>query len=158
MNTFNSTADLPARLDDAEVVYRLITRRRDIEDDGNIKVTAFFRMPDEDGLSVQVASLCVWDENGDIKEFPLKGVKKLGRLVTQQIRTIKGIADAVPTYLDVILRPELYPSEAEIVNVPIGSVPELYVSGSFESDELAVRIAVALAAICKPEPVKRHTA
>lgn len=157
MSTPEPTA-YPVRLDDSEVVYRLIRTWKDVEDDDSIKPTAFFRKKDELGMSVQIARLCTHDDREGIKPAPIEKIKALATLIVGEIRTIQGIADGIPTHLDVIPKPndgKAGKSEAEVMNMPVGPIPSLYELP--EVDELAVHIAQRLAAMCnqrKPEWIR----
>lgn len=96
------------------IVYRLARARKEIEDDGTFKVSAFYRRDDEDGLSVQIASRVERDERNGINPCPIGKCYGIATLHAGHIRN----THVDETSLDVIPIPDISDSEAEIIGVP----------------------------------------
>lgn len=102
--TAGPSSTFPASLPCDAILYRLLTKGLWIDPDGGIAPGAFYRRPDEEGISVFIAATCSLDEAKSV----LNEVKGIATLHTGRIRDI-GL-EAAPDPIDA--------RHAEIVGVP----------------------------------------
>lgn len=115
MNRQDEPIDTTLRLSSETEVYRLASKRDDVHEDGYLNPSAFYRRRDKDvtGVSVQIAKESPRDDEGALVDPPIRPYAFVSLLV-QDIVDIR-----VEHYeLDVIARPNISSSEAEIVNIP----------------------------------------
>lgn len=87
------------------ILYRLLTKSLWIDPDGGVLPAAFYRRPDEEGMSVFIAAICPLEEAKTL----LNTVKGIATLHTGHIRDL-GL-EVIPDPIDV--------RHAEIIGVPL---------------------------------------